>query len=173
MKKLPLILMGILTLAIIVTYINAQENSPTRVQFEESLQGFFVQSPARYYGEWEARDDEIIIGSGSGDLSGLPITFTIVANRRFNAEEDISFIDGDWTFVLSDSSISGHFKGNGTTLTEFSGRFVSTMSQQNSVTHPHDKISGEFRCWFTEPSGYGDPWRYDAWWNGTLREGET
>jgi len=173
MKGLPLVLMSVLTFTII-TYINAQGNSPTRVQFEEFLEGSVAPGTIRNYGEWTAYNSEVITGSGDGDLVGSPIAFTIVSNRRFNAYAQISFIHGYWTFVSSDGSlISGHFEGNGTTITEFSGKFVATQSQKSTKTYSKAKISGEFTCRFIPLPPYGASWRYEAWWNGTLREGES
>ena len=173
MKKLPFILMGILTFAILVAYINAKESKPTRVEFTEFLRGFVAQGTTIHYGLWTAIKNEAISdGNGQGDLDESPITFTIVSNRRFRIDEEKSFINGTWTFISSDgSSISGIFNGKGTNSNEFSGRFETTQSQKSTGTYSKAKISGEFTCWFIEPETYGEPWRYEAWWNGTFREG--
>lgn len=173
MKKLPFILMGILTFTILVAYINAKESKPTRVEFTEFLRGSVAEGTTRHYGLWTAIKNEAIPdGNGQGDLVGSPITFTIASNRRFRIDEEKSFINGTWTFVSSDgSSISGIFNGKGTNSNEFSGKFETTQSQKSSGIYSKAKISGEFACRFIEPLTYGEPWKYEAWWNGTLRGG--
>jgi len=172
MKKLPLALVAILTLTALLTYIDAQGIKPTRGSFSEFLQGTVAPGTPRNYGEWTAINDEVIEGSLDGNLVGSPTTFRIVSDRRFNAEEQLSFIDGSWTFMTSDGdSIGGIFFGNGTSLTVFLGKFVSTSSEKRiGTTYSKVKISGNFSCWFLQPVPYGGRWRYEAWWNGTFRQ---
>lgn len=176
MKKISLMLIGVLTLTAVMAHISAQENSPDHVLFRDFLQGPVAQGRTRNYGEWTAIEDEVIIGTLQGDLIGSSIAFTIVSNRRYNAFEEVSFIDGNWMFVSSSeesSVIGGNFKGSGPTLTEFEGKFMTTQSQKSNGTYTKAKISGDFSCWFRFITNgpYGGYWRYEAWWNGTFREG--
>jgi len=173
-KKSPLVLIGILAFTAIVVFINAQESSPTRERFEELLQGSVTQGSIRQYGLWTSIR-EVITGNGQGDLKGSPITFTIVCSSRSFALDHTqkNFINGTWMFVSSDgSSISGILFGQGTKSNEFSGKFESTQSQKSTGLYSKAKISGEFAGRIFPLPPYGTTWGYEAWWNGTFREGE-
>lgn len=176
MKKSPLILMGILAFTVIVTHISAERSNPTRIEFSVFLQGSVAQGTTTYNGLWTVIHNEVITGSSlQGNLVGSPITFTILSNRRFKTHAltgEKSFINGTWTFVSSDgSSISGILNGKGTKFNEFSGKFVTTQSHKSTGIYTKAKISGQFTCRFIELPPYGASLGYEAWWNGTLREG--
>lgn len=174
MKKSPWMLMIILALCCGVALLNGETTAiKAESQFAEFLQGYVTPGTTSQYGEWMALEDEVITGSSlQGDLVGSPIVFTIMSSRRVKSMDGKSFIEGEWTFVAFDgSSISGTFRGNGTNITEFSGKFIRTMAQKSTGIYSGAKISGRFSCEFIEPLPYGDAWRYEAWWNGTFRGG--
>jgi len=114
------------------------------------------------------------MGTGQGNLMGSPIEFTIISGRRFKMDDQKSFINGTWMFVSSQGGeLSGILIGRGTTLNEFSGMFNTNESQWSTGIFSKAKISGVFSCRFFQLPPYGASLGYEAWWNGTLREGET
>jgi len=173
MKKVPLILIGILTFTAIVTFIYAKENNPNRTEFSQFLTGTFMPSTTSEHGLWATMKKEIITGSAEGDLPhGSRATFVIVSNRRFKIDEGKSFINGTWKFVSSNGDeISGIFIGQGTTPNEFFGKFMTNESQKNLDAYAHAKIQGEFKCWMASLPSYVNLWEFRAWWNGTYQEG--
>ena len=190
MRKISLLFLGILAFTIVVSYINADEARACKsraTQFKEFLQGSVVgPDMTRKYGRWTAIKRELITGSGIGNLKGSPIEFTLVSNRRFKMDDQKSFINGRWKFVLSDGSqISGIFIGSGKTPTEFSGMFVANNHDNDNHDNSQKsagiysgaktdaKIMGMFSCKFLPPQTYGGFWRYEAWWNGTIKKGES
>lgn len=168
-------MLGILAFGVVVSYINADEGKLGAMQFKEFLQGSIVGSgEIREYGPWVSIRGELITGTGTGNLLGSPIEFTIVSNRRVKVDDEKSFQNGSWKFVSSDGSqISGILVGKGITLTEFSGMFVSNESSSGTGIYYGITIKGMFSCRFLPPQTYGGFWRYEAWWNGTLRTGES
>ena len=173
MKKIPLILAGILVFSAFVTYISAQEKNPNREEFSEFLSGTFTPAAQFDYGLWTATENEVVIGNAVGDMPGSPLTFTLVMDRRFMEKEQKSFTDGTWKFVSNDESeISGIFTGKGTSLTSFSGKFMTNQTEKRTGIYADARIQGDFSCQLTLLSSYGNLWKYEAWWNGTFQTGE-
>jgi len=173
MKKISLVLIGVLAFATIVTYIRAQENNPNRTAFSEHLTGTFTLGTSSQHGQWTDMTREMITGNGEGNLAESAITFTIQANRRFKIDDGKSFINGTWKFVSADeSSISGIFMGNGISANEFSGKFMTNQSQKSTASFVSVKIQGDFSCVFSPLPPYGNLWKYEAWLDGVIQEVE-
>ena len=171
MKKMPLVLVSILTFTAIITFINAKENNPNRTEFSEFLTGTFTPGSMQQYGIWTSTSDEVTTGTADGDLVSSQLTFMLVANRRWMTEREKSFIDGTWKFVsASQGEISGIFNGKGTSPTVLYGKFIANEPDMNTGAFVNIKIQGEFSCSMTPLPPYGNLWRYEAWWNGTFQE---
>lgn len=176
MKRIPLVLIGVLAFASIVTYISisARGLNPNRTEFSEHLVGEFVLGSPTQHGQWTDITPEVVpVGSGEGNLAESTITFTMEFNRRFKEDDGKSFIKGTWRLVLADeSSISGSFIGSGTSPDEFWGELMTNESEQRTGSFVNVKIKGEFHCLLSPLPQYGNMWKYEAWWNGTIQQGE-
>jgi hypothetical protein len=173
MKKMPFVLMSILIFTAIVTFTSAKQDKPGRTEFSQFLIGTFAPATQSEYGLWVAWKAEFVTGTSEGNLPhGSLATFTIVSYRRFKTDDGKSFINGTWKFVSSDeSTISGIFNGKGITQNAFYGNFVTNESEGNTKAYVKAKIQGEFECWIEPLLPYGNLWKYEAWWNGTYKEG--
>jgi hypothetical protein len=168
MKKLPLILMGILCFATVMTYFNVNATKIPKTSFKEELTGTVSQgSTMNYYGWIQMRF--VVTGTGTGDLPGSPIMFRLLVYLSRRGDQR-SFIYGMWTFMSDSSKISGFFIGMGDANGDFSGWFMTYPARTGTGIYSHEMIMGCFECKFSHLQPYGAPLGYEASWSGAITQ---
>jgi len=169
MKKLAYVLLiSILALTFIEVYSTANAERVKSTQFEEHLVGTVSDGAISTPDEWTKITEQIITGTGDGSL---PITFIITAQVRYKEDGKKSFTMGNWTIVASgdEGRISGRFLGQGTDPREFFGTFKSFNDTATGI-FSGKMIYGEFESQYLPPDSYGAQQRYEASWEGTIKE---
>jgi hypothetical protein len=171
MKKLVyVLLMSILALMFIEAYSTADAERVKYTQFEEQLMGTVSESVVATPDSWTATE-KIITGTGDGNLPGSPIIFILTVQVRYKEDGKKSFVMGNWTIVASGTggSISGKYQGQGTDPEQFTGTFRSYNDSATGI-FSGKMVYGDFESKYLPPDSYAAQPRYEALWEGTIKE---